>query len=134
MMMEAALKHNGPAVIRYPKGNSGRPDGDPAPAPIEWGKAAVVREGSDLSFWCAGREIYTAMAAADILETKHGLRAAVVPGRDDPAVMLLPRPLVLRVPILVFLLALRPLCKKRGSGSASNSSSSPVRGCLKPTR
>ncbi len=78
MMMEAALKHPCPAVIRYPKGNSGRPDGDPAPAPIEWGKAAVVREGSDLSFWCAGREIYTAMAAADILEKEHGIRAAVV--------------------------------------------------------
>ena len=78
MMMEAALKHAGPAVIRYPKGNSGRPDGDPAPAPVEWGKAAIVREGSDLSFWCAGREIYTAMAAADILEKEHGLRAAVV--------------------------------------------------------
>ena len=78
MMMEAALNHPCPAVIRYPKGNSGRPDGDSAPSPIEWGKAAVVREGSDLSFWCAGREIYTAMAAADILEKKHGLRAAVV--------------------------------------------------------
>ena len=78
MMMEAALKHSCPAVIRYPKGNSGRPDGDPTPAPLEWGKAAVVREGSDLSFWCAGREIYTAMTAADILEKQHGLRAAVV--------------------------------------------------------
>ena len=78
MMMEAALKHAGPAVIRYPKGNSGRPEDDPAPAPVEWGKAVVVREGSDLSFWCAGREIYTAMAAADILEGKHGIRAAVV--------------------------------------------------------
>ncbi|MBR4253695.1 MAG: 1-deoxy-D-xylulose-5-phosphate synthase [Lentisphaeria bacterium] len=78
MMMEAALKRRCPAVIRYPKGNSGRPDGDPAPAPVEWGKAAVVREGADLSFWCAGREIYTAMAAADILEKQHGLHAAVV--------------------------------------------------------
>jgi len=78
MMMEAALKRACPAVIRYPKGNSGRPEGDPAPAPIEWGKAAVVREGSDLSFWCAGREIYTAMAAACILEKEHGIRAAVV--------------------------------------------------------
>ncbi|SFQ17033.1 MULTISPECIES: sensor histidine kinase [Actinomadura] len=35
-----------------------------------------------------------------------GVRAAVVPGRDDPAVMLLPGSLALRVPILVFLLAL----------------------------
>ena len=78
MMMEAALKRSCPAVIRYPKGNSGRPDGDPAPAPLEWGKAAVVREGSDVSFWCAGREIYTAMAAADILEREHGIHAAVV--------------------------------------------------------
>lgn len=78
MMMEAAVKRSCPAVIRYPKGNSGRPDGDPAPAPLEWGKAAVVREGSDVSFWCAGREIYTAMAAADILEREHGIHAAVV--------------------------------------------------------
>ena len=78
MMMESALKRSCPAVIRYPKGNSGRPDGDPAPAPIEWGKAAVVREGGDMSFWCAGREIYTAMAAADILEREHGIHAAVV--------------------------------------------------------
>ena len=78
MMMEAAIKRSRPAVIRYPKGNSGRPDGDPAPAPLEWGKAAVVREGDDMSFWCAGREIYTAMAAADILEREHGIHAAVV--------------------------------------------------------
>ena len=78
MMMESALKRSCPAVIRYPKGNSGRPDGDPAPAPLEWGKAAVVREGGDMSFWCAGREIYTAMAAADILEREHGIHAAVV--------------------------------------------------------
>ena len=78
MMMEAALKRACPAVIRYPKGNSGRPEGDPPPVPIEWGKAAVVRDGSDLSFWCAGREIYTALAAADILEKEHGIRAAVV--------------------------------------------------------
>ena len=78
MMMEAAVKRSCPAVIRYPKGNSGRPDGDPAPAPLEWGKAAVVREGGDMSFWCAGREIYTAMAAADILEREHGIHAAVV--------------------------------------------------------
>jgi len=78
MMMEAALKHASPAVIRYPKGNSGRPDGDPAPVPVEWGRAAVVREGGDLSFWCAGREIYTALAAAGILERQHGIRAAVV--------------------------------------------------------
>ena len=78
MMMEAALKRSCPAVIRYPKGNSGRPDGDPAPAPIKWGRAAVVREGGDLSFWCAGREIYTAMAAADILARDHGIQAAVV--------------------------------------------------------
>ena len=78
VMMEAALKRSCPAVIRYPKGNSGRPDGDPAPPPLEWGKAAVVREGGDISFWCAGREIYTAMAAADILELEHGIHAAVV--------------------------------------------------------
>ena len=78
MMMEASLKRACPAVIRYPKGSSGRPDGEAAPAPLEWGKAAVVREGSDLSFWCAGREIYTAMTAADILEKEHGIRAAVV--------------------------------------------------------
>ncbi|MBR5680640.1 MAG: 1-deoxy-D-xylulose-5-phosphate synthase, partial [Clostridia bacterium] len=78
MMMEAALKRSCPAVIRYPKGNSGRPDGDPAPAPLAGGKAAVVREGGDMSFWCAGREIYTAMAAANILEREHGIHAAVV--------------------------------------------------------
>ena len=77
MMAETHRRQAGPVVIRYPKGPSGYPADDPA-APLEWGRAELRRQGSDLVFWASGRETKTAEEAADILREKYGLSAAVV--------------------------------------------------------
>lgn len=77
MMMSAALDSCKPCVIRYPKGNSGCPS-DFVPSPLKWGKSEVVREGADLSIWCAGRETWTGVAVAEIMEKQYGIQCAVV--------------------------------------------------------
>ncbi len=81
-MIFAAWQHPGPTVIRYPRGSSGVPfKNDTPPVEIPWGKAEVVKNGNDLAVWAFGRETQTAVAAAKILEEKHGLSATVVNSR-----------------------------------------------------
>ena len=64
-MLFAAHERKEPVVIRYPRGAS-KLEHLPVPA-LEWGKAEVVRDGSDLAIWAAGREVGTALAAAEML-------------------------------------------------------------------
>lgn len=64
-MLFAAYEQKTPVAIRYPRGASKIND-LPVPA-LEWGKAEVVRDGSDLAIWAVGREVRTALEAAGIL-------------------------------------------------------------------
>lgn len=64
-MLFAAYEQKAPVAIRYPRGASKIND-LPVPA-LEWGKAEVVRDGSDLAIWAVGREVRTALEAAGIL-------------------------------------------------------------------
>lgn len=64
-MLFAAYEQKTPVAIRYPRGASKIND-LPVPA-LEWGKAEVVRNGSDLAIWAVGREVRTALEAAGIL-------------------------------------------------------------------
>ena len=64
-MLFAAYEQKTPVAIRYPRGASKIND-LPVPA-LEWGKAEVVRDGSDLVIWAVGREVRTALEAAGIL-------------------------------------------------------------------
>ena len=64
-MLFAAYEQKTPVAIRYPRGASKIND-MPVPA-LEWGKAEVVRDGSDLAIWAVGREVRTALEAAGIL-------------------------------------------------------------------
>lgn len=64
-MLFAAYEQKTPVAIRYPRGASKIND-LPVPA-LEWGKAEVVRDGSDLAIWAVGREVRTALEAAEIL-------------------------------------------------------------------
>lgn len=61
-MLFAAYEQKTPVAIRYPRGASKIND-LPVPA-LEWGKAEVVRDGSDLAIWAVGREVRTALEAA----------------------------------------------------------------------
>lgn len=76
LMLADALKYDSPVVIRYPFS-------DASPlcqkhAPLIRGRAETVRDGnSPVAIWAVGRELETALAAADILAAQ-GINPAVV--------------------------------------------------------
>ena len=81
-MLQKALEQENPVLIRYPRGGSGMTAaGDPPPSPLEWGRAEILRPGSDLAIWTFGREARTALKAADLIREKTGREVAVVNAR-----------------------------------------------------
>lgn len=78
-MLELALELKSPAVIRYPRGKSGAEKFAPLPvAKLEHGKAAVMRNGTDLAIYAAGSEVIRALEIARILQQQYSLEARVV--------------------------------------------------------
>jgi pyruvate dehydrogenase E1 component beta subunit len=51
---------------------------DPDAEPAGWGRAKVLREGSDLVIVTYSRQVHFALSAAEILAASHGIEAAVV--------------------------------------------------------
>lgn len=80
MLNSVVKEHTSPVLIRYPKGHSGMTP-DRCHAPLEWGKCEVVREGSDIVIWTYGKEVYTALETADLLQKQHHVSCAVVNAR-----------------------------------------------------
>lgn len=78
-MLALALNHNGPCVIRYPRGC---PLGIPfaAASPLVPGKAERIRDGADLTLLAIGSAVEECMLASDIL-AKDGIHAGVVNAR-----------------------------------------------------
>ncbi len=68
MLDYAVNTHNAPIAVRYPRGGS---QSETLPVPFEYGKSAVIREGSDITVICAGRTVGTAKKTADILLEKN---------------------------------------------------------------
>ena len=66
-MMNEWLARNGPVMLRYPKGKAPaavcRPKGSEAPAP--WGKAEILRDGSELCLAGLGSTVSVMLEAAD---------------------------------------------------------------------
>ncbi|HUI45933.1 MAG TPA: 1-deoxy-D-xylulose-5-phosphate synthase [Nitrospirota bacterium] len=84
-MLGLALKHNGPAAIRYPRGKvkrlSGRPSGNGgSPGSFNIGEAELLRNGSDVALIALGHTVLPALSAATLLEAE-GISAAVVNAR-----------------------------------------------------
>jgi 1-deoxy-D-xylulose-5-phosphate synthase len=76
-MLQAAVNHDGPIAIRYPRGSAvGVPIEDPV-RPLSIGKAEVLAEGGDLLLLAIGRTVNEALAAARTLSGK-GIRSTVV--------------------------------------------------------
>ena len=74
-MLFSAYEHKSPVVIRYPKANAVA--SYTTESEIVWGKAAVVREGTELAIWAVGKEVETALAVADILK-QHNIDTTVI--------------------------------------------------------
>ena len=70
-MMKFAFKFNGPIAIRYPRGNYTKsllPE--IKKAPIELGKAEILKEGSDITILAYGQSVSKALDVANILKKK----------------------------------------------------------------
>jgi 1-deoxy-D-xylulose-5-phosphate synthase len=79
-MMLTAIGHNGPAALRYPRGNGVGADISREPKKIEIGKAEILKDGTDLAIVAYGSMVNPAMDAAAKL-AGDGISAAVVNAR-----------------------------------------------------
>lgn len=77
-MLALGLARGEAVVIRYPRADAAdlTPDAGRA-APLEWGRAEVLRQGADVALWGVGREVETVLAVADRLAAV-GIQATVV--------------------------------------------------------
>ncbi|CAE7414962.1 dxs_2 [Symbiodinium sp. CCMP2456] len=78
-MLDFAIKHDSPCAIRYPKAAAIEIAGDRAP--VELGKAEVLREGPDGAIVCGGALLVDCLAAADKLQSEQGIDLTVVNAR-----------------------------------------------------
>lgn len=73
MLNYAVNEHRGPIAIRYPRGTEDKEN--PVPE-FSFGKGYILKDGSDVAIFTAGRMIKTAAKTAKILEEK-GIRAGI---------------------------------------------------------
>ncbi|NBB79709.1 MAG: 1-deoxy-D-xylulose-5-phosphate synthase [Verrucomicrobia bacterium] len=79
-MMATGLAHNGPAFIRYPRGNALGTPMKAAPQPIKIGQAKRLQVGNDIDIWAIGSMVADAEKLAARL-SEHGIEAGVVNAR-----------------------------------------------------
>ena len=80
LMLRFAMAHPGPVAIRYPREEVPEEQPDEIPTPIEAGKGAVLREGTDLAILALGTMVGPSLEAAATLESE-GLSTAVLNAR-----------------------------------------------------
>ena len=82
-MLRASIEqYDGPAVVRYPRGAGVgvKLDDFPDIAGVPFGKAELMREGSQITIVAVGPMVYEAMQAADLL-AERGISAEVINAR-----------------------------------------------------
>jgi 1-deoxy-D-xylulose-5-phosphate synthase len=79
-MLATALHLNGPAAVRYPRGNGFGVPLDPEFKHLEVGKGEILRDGNDIAILSLGSMVYPALEAAQRLET-GGIHATVINAR-----------------------------------------------------
>jgi 1-deoxy-D-xylulose-5-phosphate synthase len=93
--MFTMLEHNGPAAMRYPRGNGVGVDISREPELLEIGKAELLRDAGEVAIVAYGSMVHPSLAAADRL-SKDGIEATVVNARfvkplDAPLLLALAR-------------------------------------------
>ncbi len=79
-MMATAVRHDGPAAIRYPRGTGEGVPLDEGIVPLPMGKGEVLKKGDDIVILAVGKSVNDAMEAADKL-AESGIEATVVNAR-----------------------------------------------------
>jgi 1-deoxy-D-xylulose-5-phosphate synthase len=75
-MLRCLLQRGEPGIIRYPK-SSAEPASEGETAELTWGRATVLREGTDVALWAVGREAARALPVVHRLE-EQGCSCALV--------------------------------------------------------
>ncbi|HXF34273.1 MAG TPA: 1-deoxy-D-xylulose-5-phosphate synthase, partial [Candidatus Acidoferrales bacterium] len=78
-MLKHALSLGRPVAIRYPRGSTSGKYDEP-PAPVEQGRAEVLRRGRDVAVWALGNTCEVALDAYELLEAE-GIRPTIVNAR-----------------------------------------------------
>jgi 1-deoxy-D-xylulose-5-phosphate synthase len=79
-MLYTALSVDGPAALRYPRGNGIGVPLDPEFKRLEIGKGEIVREGNDIALLALGSMVYPCLEAATRL-ADLGIQASVINAR-----------------------------------------------------
>jgi 1-deoxy-D-xylulose-5-phosphate synthase len=79
-MMLTMVEHEGPAAMRYPRGNGSGADTDREPQLMEIGKAEILRDGGEIAIVAYGSMVHPSLQAAESL-SKEGIETAVVNAR-----------------------------------------------------
>ena len=79
-MLHTCVQHNGPAAMRYPRGNGFGVDISESPKLMTVGKSELLREGGDVAILALGTMCDAAMGAAELLD-KVDIDATVVNAR-----------------------------------------------------
>lgn len=79
-ILHTCIQHQGPAAMRYPRGNGFGLDISESPKLIPVGKSEILREGGDVAILALGTMSYAAMGAAELLD-KSDINATVVNAR-----------------------------------------------------
>jgi 1-deoxy-D-xylulose-5-phosphate synthase len=94
-MLFTMVEHNGPAAMRYPRGNGIGADIEREPQLLEIGKGEILRDGGEIAIVSYGSMVHPSLAAAENL-AKEGLETTVVNARfvkplDAPLLLALAR-------------------------------------------
>lgn len=79
-MMLTMLEHNGPAAMRYPRGNGVGADIEREPQLVEIGKGEILRDGGEVAIIAYGSMVHPSLQAAENL-AKDGIETTVVNAR-----------------------------------------------------
>ena len=79
-MLLTAIDHNGPAALRYPRGNAVGVDISAPPRHLEIGKGEILRDGGEVAIVAYGSMVYPSLDAAEHL-AKVGIETTVVNAR-----------------------------------------------------
>ncbi|MGD2272482.1 MAG: 1-deoxy-D-xylulose-5-phosphate synthase, partial [Desulfobacterales bacterium] len=76
-MLIAALRHQGPVALRYPRGNATGGKIDREISPLQIGKGEILKSGDDVLILSIGRTVCEALTAHDMLKEQN-ISATVV--------------------------------------------------------
>jgi 1-deoxy-D-xylulose-5-phosphate synthase len=79
-MLRTAIEHQGPAALRYPRGNGVGVDINCEPQLLEIGKGEILRDSGDVAIVAYGSMVYPSLSAAENL-AKDGIETTVVNAR-----------------------------------------------------